>query len=351
MLSCKRGACLASPDRPPVMHDNLATMAPLSRQGLMHTCPPPLQALADWLNGFDSIEDGNFGHLLLEQKGAIDNALVAALRPYFESAHDDARDHFHAQIGISLHPDAPAAPAVSYPGSLPDKAKRGLFGEVMAGLVTEAYQDKFVGGHAWIVPIFLFREHDDVEKYLWALRFDPDRQREIYGRHGTDFIAIALNDTGEVVRVIAGEAKWRRSLTTGEVAKMLLGPKVRDEATGVLAHDGKGVWHELNRDTPIPHGLRQLQRLLELRAPDAFEAAILSIDRAVLLSDPTPGRTNLVVIVGNAARRREQGDVLVDWETKPDAYTAPHDLQVVEVILEGGENLIDALYGSLWSTP
>src|SRR3546814_1800506 len=81
----------------------------------------------------------------------------------------------------------------------------------MAGLVTEAYQNEFVGGHLWQVPIFLFREHDDVEKYLWALRYDPERVREIYGRHGTDFVAISLNDDREVVRVIAGAAKWRRS--------------------------------------------------------------------------------------------------------------------------------------------
>jgi hypothetical protein len=51
------------------------------------------------------------------------------LRPYFESAHLDAREYFHAQIGISLHPDAVGGPIpVSYPNCLPSKAGRGNIG-------------------------------------------------------------------------------------------------------------------------------------------------------------------------------------------------------------------------------
>lgn len=316
----------------------------------MHNCPPPAEALDGWLTPNGSA-GGSYGHLLLEQDSEIDQALIDALRPYFESAHRDARDYFHAQVGISLHPDAgegEAAPQVRYPKCLPRKAQRGLFGEVMAGLVTEAYQGEFVGGHAWRVPIFLFREHDDVEKYLWALRFDPTRTREIYGRHGTDFIAISLNEDGEVVRVIAGEAKWRASLTPSVVANLLYGQKEENEETGELEHNGRGIWYEVNRDTPIPHGLRQLQRLLEERDPDGHAAAILSIDRAVLGEGPPPGRTNLVLIVGNGAARREPSECLIAHEAAPAEYTAPHDLQVVEVILENGEALIDGLYTSLW---
>lgn len=49
--------------------------------------------------------------------------------------------------------------------------------------------------------------------------------------------------------MIAGEAKWRKTLTPGAVATLLHGPKVRNEATGELEHDGKGIWRELNRDT------------------------------------------------------------------------------------------------------
>lgn len=315
----------------------------------MHDCPPPSHELAIWLRALPSIIDGKYGHLLLEQQADPDDALMAALRPYFESAHLDAREHFHKKIGISLHPDGGAVPAVEYPKSLPSKAHRGLFGEVMAGLVTEAYQDKFVGGHAWQVPIFLFREHDDVEKYLWTLRHDPARVREIYGRHGTDFVGIALDHGGEVVRVIAGEAKWRKTLTESAVAALLYGPKERNEQTGQLEHNGRGIWFEMNRDTIIPHGLRQMQFLLEQSDPEGHAAAIVSIDRAVLERGPPPPRTDLVVITGNGAAKRERGDPIIGWEEIPDAYKAGHDLQVVEVILKNGGALIDALYASLWS--
>lgn len=314
----------------------------------MHTSPPPTEALDQWLEPNGTVKE-NYGHLLLEQKVDIDQDLIDALRPYFESAHLDAREHFHALIGISLHPDAAGVQSpVSYPKCLPSKAHRGLFGEVVAGLVTEAYQSEFVGGHAWRVPIFLFREHDDVEKYLWALRFDPTRTREIYGRHGSDFIGISLNAQGEVARVIVGEAKWRKSLTDSVVKSLLLGPKEKDEDSGEMVHNGRGIWFEVNRDTPIPHGLRQLQKLLEQRDPDGHANAIMSIDRAVLGQGPTLGRTNLVLIVGNRAKTREALTCQIPWEETPNEYTAPHDLQVVEVVLEGGDGLIDALYTTLW---
>lgn len=314
----------------------------------MHNCPPPKKALAIWLEANGTVHAGVYGHLLLEQKSRIDDAITDALRPYFESAHRDAREYFHNQIGIDLHPDASDAVDIAYPNCLPDKAKRGLFGEVLAGLITEAYQKEFVGGYTWIVPVFLFRKHEDVENYLWALKFDPDRKREIYGRHGTDFIGISLDKAGEVVRVIVGEAKWRKSLTDSTVADLLYGEKVKNKVTGVTEHNGRGIWFGVNRDSPIPWGLRQLQRLLEHRDPEGHASAIYSIDRAVLGVVPPPPRTDLILIAGDGAKRREKNTVLIKHDEIPADYTAGNDLQVVEVILEGGEKLISTLYSSLW---
>lgn len=315
----------------------------------MHTCTPPQKALEGWVQPNGSVR-GTFGHLLLEQKAATDDKLIAAMRPYFESAHLDAREHFHHQIAINLHPDAdtPGAHA-HYPGCLPSKARRGLFGEVMAGMVTEAFQGEFVGGHEWHIPIFLFRAHADVEAYLWDLARDPARTRQIFGRFGSDFIGLSLNEAGEVVRFIAGEAKWRKKLTTSVVDSLMLGNWEEDEETGDRARSGRGVWFEINRDTPIPHGLRQLQNLLEQRDPEGHQAAILSIDRAIVLEDAPPlPRTNLILIAGNGAPKRQEGDTLIDWEETPAEYTAAHDLQVVELILTDGEALIDGLYSTLW---
>lgn len=313
----------------------------------MHTCEPPIEALGTWLKSYPSIE-GTYGHLLLEQQAAPDDVLKASLREYFESAHLDAREHFHAQIAIDLHPDADAPGAhACYPNCLPPTARHGLFGEVMAGLVTEAYQDEFVGGHAWSVPIFLFRYHADVEAYLWTLARDPGRGRQLFGRFGSDFIGLSLDEAGSVVRMIAGEAKWRERLTRSVADTLLLG-ELADNEDGERVRNGRGVWFEINRDPPIPHGLRQLQRLLEWREPDAYAAAILSIDSAIVLNDPPLPRTNLILICGNGARRREPGEYLIPWDEVPAEYAAPHDLQVVELILEEGAELIDQLYTTLW---
>jgi hypothetical protein len=315
----------------------------------MHTCPPPSRAIGEWLKSYGTVR-GRYGHLLLEQKSEIDDDLIDTIRPYFESAHLDAREYFHAQVGIDLHPDAGAlCEDTCYPTCLPAKARRGLFGEVMAGMLTEAFRDTFVGGHPWSVPIFLFRNHADVEAYLFTLARDARRRREIFGRFGSDFIGVAIGEDGEVFRFIAGEAKWRKRLTDAVIDELMLGELVENPATGQRVHSGKGVWFEVNRDTPVPHGLRQLQRLLEERDPGGHAAAILSLDKALILNHPRPlPRTNLILIAGNGARRRESGGTLIGWEELPEEYTAPHDLQVVELILSDGELLIDGLYSSLW---
>jgi hypothetical protein len=91
-------------------------------------------------------------------------------------------------------------------------------------------------------------------------------------------------------------------------------------------------------------------RLLQECDPDGYDAAILSMERALVLHNPEPlPRTNLIIIVGNGAPTRKKMDRLLPFEDMPDDYTAGHDLQLVEVILKDGEELIDALYEGLWS--
>jgi hypothetical protein len=176
----------------------------------MHTYKVPGQAIDDWLVSFPTTV-GNYGHLLLEQVGASDAAHVKKFRPYFESAHLDAREYFHEEIGIDLHPDAGSTGAhATYPACLPSKTRRGLFGEVMAGMLTEHYA--YVGSHKWQVPVFLFRHHEDVKSYLFTLVQNSSLTREVIGRHGSDFLAVALDSEGKVDRYLVGE---------GEVAKAL----------------------------------------------------------------------------------------------------------------------------------
>jgi len=314
----------------------------------MHTYTPPGKTLDKWLKKYPSTV-GNYGHLLLEQVGANDPALIGTFRPYFESAHLDAREHFHAEICIDLHPDAGTSGAHAiYPNCLPSTTRRGLFGEVMAGMLTEHYT--YVGDHKWRIPIFLFRHHEDVKSYLFALARDPSLTRGVMGRHGSDFLAIALDAEGKVERYLAGEAKWRKKLSESVVAALLLGSKI-DDGNGNKVHSGKGIWHQFNeRDRNLPHGMRQLQKLLKERDPKGFAAAIYSIDKALLLDNATPiPRTNLVLICGNDYPSREKGVPVIQWDPKPSEYTSPHDLQVVELLMNDGEKLIEDIYNCLWS--
>jgi hypothetical protein len=315
----------------------------------MHTCPPPTAELEERFDEHASVDE-NFGHTLLLQKAADDGTLAEALKPYFESAHLDARTVFHQDIGIDLHPDADGdALPVEYPRCLPSTTRRGLFGEVMAGLVTESYE--FVGGHDWCVPIFLFRYHEDARNYLFNLARNQDRVRQTIGRLGSDFIGLLLDDEGAVIRFIAGEAKWRETLRKSNVDTLMHGDKIDDPEGGEeKVHNGKGVWRDVNNDSPVPIGVRQLVRLLQEHDPEGYDAAILSMERALVLNNPEHlPRTDLIIIVGNGRAKREELECLLPFEEMPDEYTAGHDLQLVEVVLKEGVSLIDALYESLWA--
>lgn len=313
----------------------------------MHTCPPPKTELRKRFVKYPTT-NGRLGHILLEQKEEDDGELASALRPYFESAHLDAREHFHALIGIDLHPDADGdTPIVTYPASLPSRTRRGLFGEVLAGLLTESFS--FIGGHSWWVPVFLFRYHDDASNYLFTLARDPSQVRQTIGRLGTDFIGLSIGNDGEVVRIISGEAKWRKTLNKSTVDGLMHGGLVDDGAGGKV-RSGKGIWRDLNREPSPPSGARQLQRLLQEYDPDGFDAAILSLQEALVVKNPNLiPKTDLIVIAGNGAAKREEGDACLPWEKTPIEYTAGNDLQIVEVVFKEGEGLIDAIYSSLWA--
>ncbi len=68
---------------------------------MLHTEPPPKATLARILTA-TAAGSGSYGHLLLEQSvSQLSDADISELRPYFESAHQDAREVFHAAARIS----------------------------------------------------------------------------------------------------------------------------------------------------------------------------------------------------------------------------------------------------------
>jgi hypothetical protein len=315
---------------------------------MLHDCPPPVECLQRWLRSSVNV-NGAYGHMLLEQALPPDDELGDALRTYFESAHADAREFFHAEARIDLHPDASAPGAhAQYPGCLPATAQKGLFGEVMAGLMVESFE--LVGAHRWTIPIFLFRYHTQVGTYIFNLARDPARVHQISGRHGNDFIALGIDPTsGAVVRFIAGEAKWRATLTPAVMNTIMLGELTGPR--GAQVRSGNGVWADINTSVPVPEGLHQISMLLRQKAPDVFAEAIVSIDEALLIgAEPLP-RTDYVFVAGNKAAKRSSGEAYLPVTAPPADYTAGRDLQVVEMVIEDGHTFIMQLYASLWGGP
>lgn len=313
---------------------------------MLHTEPPPKSTLARILQS-TAAGSGAYGHLLLEQTvNSLSDTDISELRPYFESAHSDAREVFHDAARISLHPeDGGRGAHATYPNCLPPKTIRGLFGEVLCGIVAETYS--LVGGKAWRVPIFLFREHAPVGRYIFDLVRDPGRTREVHGRPGNDFIGLELAADGSVLAFIAGEAKWRAHLTASTIEGIMKGDGKGKGATRVWADNG--VWNDINTALLIPQGIQQICDLLKIKDRDGFARTILSLDHA-LLTDVGPPRTDMVLIAGNRAATRAVGTALLPTTAPPLDYKAARPLQIVEIVLLGGEEGIKRLYATLWKT-
>ncbi len=315
----------------------------------MHTVPPPKDVLAAWLNSYPSEVD-NFGYLRLGERVETDPVIADDLIAYFESAHLDARRCFHKLARISLHPDADdEACDAQYPGSLPLTALKGLFGEVMCGMLAESFE--FIGKHKYMIPVFLFRNHEDAGQYIYTLSRDRTRTREVLGRKGDDFIGIVVNQDGKVTRFIAGEAKWRGTWTPSVVNTVMLGEKIINPNDNTKKiHNGKGVWYEVNRGLPVPLGLEQLQAILNEREPEKFASVIASLDRILARRNPDPvERTDLILLAGGSAATRKARHSLIPWNVVPKEYTAGRDLQIVELLFSNGDDLIKAIYAGLWA--
>jgi hypothetical protein len=312
---------------------------------MLHKEPPPITTL-DRILTKTPAGAGSYGHLLLEQVAhPLTDADVAELRPYFESAHRDAREVFHRAARISLDPeDGDFGSHAKYPNCLPPKTIRGLFGEVMCGLVAEAYN--LVGGKKWRVPIFLFREHAPVARYIFDLVRDPARKKEVHGRSGNDFIGLELANDGTVIAFIAGEAKWRADLTASTMDAIMKGDGNGKGAQRVWADNG--VWNDINTALLVPQGIQQMSDLLRNKDPAGYARTIYSLDEA-LLGRASPPRTDMILVAGNRSASRAVGSALLPTAAPPPDYKAGRPLQIVEIVLVGGEDVIERLYTSLWT--
>lgn len=285
--------------------------------------------LNDWLSIERSESDG-YQHILIRQKspGKWQDS-IDELTAYFETAHLDARTHFHRMSGLSLHPTGNLESSVQYPNSLPDTCRRGLFGETICGFFAESF--RFLDDLPWKVPAFLFRYHQDAENYINRLsRGIPSRQ--VIGRLGDDFLALALKEDGSVAAILVGEAKFRKYL-----------PK---SAAAVLMEE---VHEGLSGDAIAPVNLMHLCELLKLKDSDEYETACLDLERASLLgtSDELT-RVDLVCLIVQKTKKAYP-PTYVPQEERHAAYKSDRKLQVVEVVIEDACDLVSELYDHMYS--
>lgn len=220
---------------------------------------------------------------------------------------------------------------------------------MLAGLIVEAYHPD--NGHSWSVPVFLFRYHADVGKYLFHLARDPSKKRQLWGRFGDDFIGLGLNPNGGVERFIVGEAKYRKVASKLVVGDLLFGSREEQPPkSGQYVRKNDGIFPSFKNAPSVPEGLGQLQAILEECAPDQYAEAILSLDRVLALNpQQTIPRTDLVLIAVNNPTKRKSGETYVPVNIRPPEYGAGRELYVAEVFLQNGDELIESLYDSLWS--
>lgn len=262
--------------------------------------------------------------------GTADPGYIA-LKTYLESAHRDARDHFHEICSIDLHPGANGPGGrVEYPNRLIGRVRKGLFGEALCGVITESWLLLAAQAH-FTVPVFLFRFHSGVEEELSKL-LDGGPAAEFAGRHGDDFLALELSPTEDVVRILVGEAKFRTEMTPGGYHD-------------VMVTEDK-VLPKLSTEPSVPRSITKLNRLLGMVDATRFEAIRASLEQ-IHLRQATAERVDMVLLVYEDHAKRTPPPY-APTTAKPTEHTAARPLLVVELHLPGANALMDSLYPVLY---
>ncbi len=283
----------------------------------------------DWFNiSHSKNTKEKYGHtLMLGQTGCDLDALEEALKPYFEQAHKDARDLFHSEIGINLDPLTNGGrPLVSYPNSLPDKQKKGFFGEVLCGMLSQAFGT--ICEKQWTIPAYLFRHHDTASQYLHRLYYGEPVASEVIGRTGNDFLAICTNSEGILSGVLVGESKYRKNFS---------------------ATVSKEVHTSLSKEKVIPVNLSKLKNLIKEIYPGQYTQTISSIEEIVMENkEQALERTDLFLFIFENPKSNNFPPSRINSEKKHPNHSVDRALQVFEIQLSSSGTIIRNLYSSLY---
>ncbi|NUN07126.1 MAG: hypothetical protein HUU57_15370 [Bdellovibrio sp.] len=275
-----------------------------------------------WKEWFDVTISKNanqgYGHTRLHGVDGVDlNDLIKQLSPYINKAHQDAKAHFYEEFSIDLDPLS----ETRYPNALPIKQHKGYFGEVFCGILIKHFST--ICANDWSIPAFLFRYHDAAGEYLYRLKKGEKIGKNVPGRTGSDFIAIAIDDPSqEVVSVLGGEAKCHKKWNS----------TIANEALEKMSTEGSA-----------PVSLQRIGKLLlELHGDEYTHVAQKLRDASLAIGEAPIPRTDLFLFFFESPVTYPPSQI--DVKSKPKSHTADRPLQVFEINLKGAEQLIEELY-------
>jgi hypothetical protein len=294
---------------------------------------PTLTTLDSWIDveeTCNSISPPYF-HLLIHQKENVDPKILNELFAYIDHAHAGARQALRAPLEDSLHPlqhNTEVDPAFGYPHKLGDKALKGFFGEIIAGIVAENYAGD--EEYEWEVPAYLFRTHVVAFQQLEMMKQTDDWERQIVGRTGDDGLAFARDKNGRIVAWLACEAKC-----TGKHSSKL------------ISDNHVKLSQAVNRPVDL---LRLIDALRDYRDDDYSQNWIAALRRYWWDNsrNPSVSRCDFSMYVCGACPKRNR--TWIPTNAPPRDYTGRRNLTCAELHMTGVDEIIRSLYERMDST-
>lgn len=285
-----------------------------------------------WLGAVQHVPSASYQLLVAPKPGTPGgDPPFDKLKAYFESAHADARQHFHAVCMLDLHPRASGPTGVvEYPNRLVGNVRRGLFGEALCGVVAQTWL-LLTDQRQYLVPVFLFREHSGVEDALNKL-LDGQEPTDLPGRLGDDFLAVQTDDSGNVVSILVGEAKFRSKMNPSIYKELMLEPK--------------GVLPKMSAEGDAPSSITKLIRILREIDPERFETIRASLEE-IHYRTRLAERVDLVVLAYEEHGATTAPPYSPTTE-KPKAHDSTRPLVIAELHIPMANDLMDKLYTNLY---
>jgi hypothetical protein len=292
------------------------------------------EILEHWFSQQRSRPAVDYEHLLLRQENHRQwDKHFESIKAYFETAHMDARQYFHENAGICLHPlenKLEAKKNYCYPNDLDETTKAGFFGEVMNAFLIE--HAGIMGKGQWQVPVFLFRFHQDVENHIHELNQGIVRRSRTLGRLGNDCLGIVVDENSKVVGIITGESKFRKSLSEAEGEEL-----------------NSKVHHGFCNEADAPVNLMKFARLLEKKDAKLYQETITSLEAINKRQKTVTERQHIYSLIV-CKTKKQYPPTYISQTKKHEKYKIKRPLQCVEIILPDGKTLITELYSSLYSS-